>query len=53
MKKEKNPLSLSLNQGKDPAEIRAKSQSGTKQEAKRGSAKEECNGEVKVFRQRE
>jgi len=42
-----------LSQGKDPGEIRAKSQSGTQQEAKRGSTEKECNGEVKVFRQRE
>ena len=42
-----------LSQGEDPGEIRAKSQSGTQQDAKRGSAVKECNGEVKVFRQRE
>ncbi len=42
-----------LSQGEDPREIRAKSQSGTKQDTKRGSAEKECNGEVKVLRQRE
>jgi hypothetical protein len=42
-----------LSQGEDPGEIRAKSQSGTQQDAKRGSAVKECNGKVKVLRQRE
>ena len=46
-------MSISLSQGEDPGEIRAKSQSGTQQDAKRGSAVKECNGEVKVLRQRE
>jgi len=41
-----------LSQGEDPGEIRAKSQSGTQQDAKRGSAVKECNDKVKVLRQR-
>ncbi len=42
-----------LSQDEDPGEIRVKSRSGTQQEAKRGSAVKECNGEVKALRQRE
>jgi hypothetical protein len=35
---------LSKMQGEDPGEIRAKSQSGTQQDAKRGFAREKRNG---------
>jgi hypothetical protein len=47
-----NKLQSSLSQGEDPGEIRAKSQRGTQQDDKRGSAVKECNDEVKVLRQR-
>jgi hypothetical protein len=42
-------VSEALSQGEDPGEIRAKSQGGTQQDAKRGSAVKGCNGEKKYL----